>query len=474
MSSIFYTNSFLFIRKHGLFLLSLLAVSWLLFGWLDWMPLRHFDESRLANNALEMYENGNWIVTHYDSRPDMWNTKPPLLIWIQCLWLKMNGISHTSIRIPSAIFGLLTFVLLYFFSYRYLQSRLIGLVSGLGLMTNLHYLLDHGARSGDYEATLIFFITLNFMSFYRYIESNAMKYYVLFLVSLIMAAMTKGIVPYILMLGYMVYMIYRRKNIRSFGMVILAIVVSLMVLSSYYLYRESINSGYIQALVDNEWLGRYMTALEGHDHPFYYYIEHIIYEELPLWWVLFLASLLLLKTRYKNLIVLIWIVILEFLIIISSSQSKLNWYDLPIVPFFIIAGTIFLSSIIPLFSKKIYYTVIVLFLATLYINAFVHIYLPRVTDYEYGHYALALFLQDRKEIIKKYPNVNIQWRGYKSHYYFHSKVLQYEGYSVNINLPIQKGQYILTDERGLLDSLYKAKLVRNIFSDKGVDLLFVQ
>jgi len=53
---------------------------------LDILPLRMWDEARYAINAYEMNQNGNFIVTHYQGQPDMWNTKPPLMIWFQALF----------------------------------------------------------------------------------------------------------------------------------------------------------------------------------------------------------------------------------------------------------------------------------------------------------------------------------------------------------------------------------------------------
>lgn len=47
------------------------------------LTIRQWDESRNATNALEMSKNGNYLVTYFNNNIEMWNTKPPLLIWIQ-------------------------------------------------------------------------------------------------------------------------------------------------------------------------------------------------------------------------------------------------------------------------------------------------------------------------------------------------------------------------------------------------------
>src|SRR5687767_10138855 len=47
------------------------------------VPIRIWDEAIYANNALEMTETGNLLVLHNNGEPSLYNTKPPLNIWLQ-------------------------------------------------------------------------------------------------------------------------------------------------------------------------------------------------------------------------------------------------------------------------------------------------------------------------------------------------------------------------------------------------------
>src|SRR5688572_30787675 len=97
-------------RKDHLFstiLLLVLSVS-CFFIKLSQIPIRIWDEARNANNALQIIQHGHWLVPYYENAPDMWNTKPPLLIWIQALLIKLFGINEIAIRLPSAIAATLT------------------------------------------------------------------------------------------------------------------------------------------------------------------------------------------------------------------------------------------------------------------------------------------------------------------------------------------------------------------------------
>src|SRR5690606_9263737 len=97
---------------------------------LGFIPIRIWDEGRVATNALNMYLNNNWLITYFDGQPDLWNTKPPLLIWFQVISMKIFGVSEWSVRLPSAMASILTGLSLWFFCTRYLQKAWLGFIAG--------------------------------------------------------------------------------------------------------------------------------------------------------------------------------------------------------------------------------------------------------------------------------------------------------------------------------------------------------
>ena len=92
----------MFIKVTGLILLLVIA-SIPLFIHLDVLPFRLWDESRLASNAYEMHRNGNLIVTYYEGQPEMWNTKPPLAIWMQLIFIKILGFNELAVNRAAAV-----------------------------------------------------------------------------------------------------------------------------------------------------------------------------------------------------------------------------------------------------------------------------------------------------------------------------------------------------------------------------------
>ncbi|HRS18061.1 MAG TPA: glycosyltransferase family 39 protein, partial [Bacteroidales bacterium] len=169
-----------YIQKSLKYLIILGLMYMPIFGHLDTLPIRIWDESRLAINSYEMLQNRDYIVTHYDGKPDMWNTKPPLLIWIQVLFMKMFGVNEFSVRLPSAIAAFLTCITILFFSVRYLTNFWFGFIAVFVLMTSHGYINIHATRTGDYDALLTLFTTLSGLLFFVYCEKQNYKYLYLF------------------------------------------------------------------------------------------------------------------------------------------------------------------------------------------------------------------------------------------------------------------------------------------------------
>jgi 4-amino-4-deoxy-L-arabinose transferase-like glycosyltransferase len=150
------------ILKNGWkYLLILLLVSFPIFQHLDSLTIRIWDESRLAINAYEMYHNGNYLIPTYDGEPDMWNTKPPLMIWLQVISMKIFGISEFSVRFPSALAAFFTCLSLLIFSVRYVKNFWFGLICVMALVTTTTFIDNHASRTGDYDALLTLFLTLS-------------------------------------------------------------------------------------------------------------------------------------------------------------------------------------------------------------------------------------------------------------------------------------------------------------------------
>ena len=119
-----------------LFLLILISLCFLFFfNGLGDYSVRKWDEARNGINALEMMRSGQLFVTTFN---------------------KVFGVSELALRFPSALAATLTVGAMYLFAARILQSKLIGFLSGLIILSAFGFSDIHIGRSGDYDALLTF------------------------------------------------------------------------------------------------------------------------------------------------------------------------------------------------------------------------------------------------------------------------------------------------------------------------------
>ncbi len=312
-----------------------------LFLHLDSLPLYIYDESRLAMNALEMSEHMNLMVPTFEGKPDMWNTKPPLMVILQMFCMKVLGYNELAVRLPAALSGLGIIFLLLYFSHKVLHNVLIGVFASLVLISNHGFIIRHVTRTGDYDTLLCFWILLYLMSFFVWLYKSEPegrnKYLWITALSVALAVLTKsvaGLIPLPVLLGFVIYekkLLDLLKNPHFYS----SMFTGLFLILAYYLGRESLNPGYLNAVWENELGGRYLESLEGHHGSAWFYF-HMLWETKFYFWLPFLLlTFLVVKTEaaiVKKFAVYVFCTALFLFLIFSFGQTKLIWYDAPIYP----------------------------------------------------------------------------------------------------------------------------------------------
>lgn len=318
-------------------ILFLLVCAVPLFWQLDSLPLRMWDEARRGVNALEMARDGNWLVPHFLGAPDNWGTKPPLLIWMQSFFLQFFDSPEIAIRLPSALAGIFTALLLAWVGKYILNRPLAGGLAALVLLTSTIYMGAHGAVAGDYDAILTLWLSAQVFCFYLYVKEKRNRWLYLLGVLVLLAGWTKGIAAFFFAPGFAVYALSNteRRTIFLQSKLYLVALAAFCGILSYYLMRDSFHPGYLTTVWENELGGRYLQAKEGHNWGFGFYFRLVHKYKLFFPWQYFLPlgfGLLLLEKKTRSLGQLLLIVSIVFLIVISASATKLEWYVLPIIP----------------------------------------------------------------------------------------------------------------------------------------------
>jgi hypothetical protein len=95
--------------------------------------IRAQDETTYANSALTASHRGGWLTPKVLGR--FYLVKPPLLIWLSGLSLKLFGVSTLALRLPVLIAGVLATVLLFLWAEQAHSSK-AAIVAGLLLLVN--------------------------------------------------------------------------------------------------------------------------------------------------------------------------------------------------------------------------------------------------------------------------------------------------------------------------------------------------
>ncbi|MBN2174261.1 MAG: glycosyltransferase family 39 protein [Bacteroidales bacterium] len=418
-----------------------------IFGHLENLPIRIWDEARLAVNAYEMYKNGNWVVTYFNGQPEMWNTKPPLMIWLQSLGMHIFGPGELAVRLPSAIATFLLFIGLLYFNEKYIKNFWFGVFTILVLVTSNGFINLHASRTGDYDALLTLFTTLFGLSFFYYLETEKNKVLYLSFIFITLAVLTKSIQGLLFLPGLFIFTLIHRKLLvllknKHFYFGILLFV---MVVAGYYLLRESVNPGYLEAVYFNELGGRYLESLEGHNEPFWFFYDHIrlyYYKE----WLWFLplgliTGLLVHKREIRRLTLFSAILIVSYFLIISASQTKLYWYDVPMYPFMAIICAVFIFYVFSFVKDKVRVRkawinplILLILIVSVYYEPYRKIikktYTPQVYSWEKEDYEIEYLLRDAIRGKYDLSNYLILHKNYNVHLMFYMNILNDEGRNI--------------------------------------------
>ena len=313
-----------------------------LFLHLDVQGLYHWDESRNAISAFEMTQNGNPIVRYYNGEPDSWETKPPFLTWLQVLSFQIVGYNELGVRLPAAIAGLFSILLLLYFFYKELDDFPGGLFTGLILVTTHGYINFHVTRTGDHDAILIFFLLTSLIAFYKLLKypERESRYLVIITIALICGVLTKSIAGLFFGPGILFYALYKKKLLYLLGRpkVYLSAFTFIAVVGLYYWLRDQMQPGYIQTVWNMELLPRYLNKSEGIEFnkvdPWYY--TRLIANQ-QFWPFVYLLPLALIrifiakKKNYTDVFVLFGGTAILFLYAISKGTVN-SWYAAPIYP----------------------------------------------------------------------------------------------------------------------------------------------
>ena len=447
------------------------------------LPIRVWDEARNANSALEMYLHHHWLVPTYDRLPDMWNTKPPLLIWLQVAAMHLVGIGELAVRLPSALAAFATGLLLWAFCTRYCEKPWTGCLAGAVLATTAAYVSVHAGRSGDYDALLALFLTAYALSAFLYATSGDRKWIGAFWLFATLAALTKGVAGLTLCPAVVLFVIIERRFVRALKdpAVYIGALAFLFVIGSYFVLRERYNPGYWNAVMANDVLGRYVQGIGSARGPLSFYLE-IVWSRDPYWCYFllpaFLAGALAGSPHVRKVSLFNLVIVAAFWATISLGQTKLEWYALPLYPFFALQVGILLGIGWERLGARIGSSALRRVAAAVCAAAVFSVPLAQAARYVFKTEeepvdaeleAQAHFLQHSIRAGADLRNYVFCFRGYNGPANFYVKLLQARGVYVEARGPVRDlgpGRHVVVsqeDARADLESMYTVQRIEERF-----------
>lgn len=332
--------------------LFLLAAAFFLFVDPRTVPIVLWDESRNAVNALEMRQSGWSLVTTYGFEPDLWNTKPPLLIWLMTGSMALFGPSEWALRLPSAIAAMATLLILIQFFRKTTGSLATGLTAGTFLLLSPGFFGEGGARTGDYDALLLFFTTAYLQLIFLAVHQRRPTLRVLLPIALMIggAAMTKTAAGLIPGAGIVVYLVLIRRWPRLIangrGYATLAVVAAAPLLI-FYAAREAASPGYLSAVVHNDLFGRFGDRVTGGPTSPWLYARELVSGWFFAGPFLLAAPLALRYLGGKSRVLMLYSLCTAgaTILIYSAASTRLLHYVLPAFPALSIAAALTLRCL---------------------------------------------------------------------------------------------------------------------------------
>lgn len=330
----------------------------LLFPGLGMAPLWILDEARNAECAREMYERNDWIVPTFNGQ--LRTDKPPLHYFFMFAGYAIFGITEWGARIFSAVFGLLTIFITFFFISRFSSAR-HALITCLILLSSTHFLFVF--RMSVPDPYLIFLNTLSIFTAYGYFMEKRFSWLVICAASFGLGVLAKGPIAIVLPGGAVFFwLIGQRKFVDIFSWKILmaALIMIAVALPWYIAVFYATNGAFTKGFFYEHNINRFSEPMEGHGGLFILIPLFVLIGLLPSS-VFIGESLKNFKKRFNlPYMRLAFCVMAVFIAFYSISGTKLPNYPMPCYPFVALIIGYYINKVLKRGNKEKSYPFIIL------------------------------------------------------------------------------------------------------------------
>ncbi|MDD5438812.1 MAG: glycosyltransferase family 39 protein [Candidatus Omnitrophica bacterium] len=297
------------------------------------MGLTDPDERFYAQSAKEMLDRGDWITPCIFDKPQF--EKPIFYYWLVMISYKVFGVNEAAARLPSALFGVLGTIGVYYIGWL-LFSRRTGFYAALVMTTSIMYIIL--ARACVTDMVLCVFIVYVFLFYLTgYISGHNKLLYLAAAGTAGLAVLTKGPIGLILpaaIISIFVVLIKDGKALLRFPLISGSILFLAVSAPWYFMMYKIHGMTFIDHFFGFQNITRFLSPEHKIGDVVYYYVPILLGGFLP--WSIFLPYGLWRIARDDrpmfrwHLFLLVWAGV--FFIFFSLSRTKLPTYIFPLFP----------------------------------------------------------------------------------------------------------------------------------------------
>jgi 4-amino-4-deoxy-L-arabinose transferase-like glycosyltransferase len=285
-------------------------------------------EARVAGIAMEMHLDNDWVTPRLFGEPFL--EKPPLSLWLDAGAMRVFGVSPWSVRLASAVAGLLSVMVLYGMLRGFERPKRIAWTAGILLATMASYWSN--VRGVGEDALLALGVTMALLAFFQAQRASTAGHSLLFVIGIAIATLSKGVLglamPGVVIFAYLLAdtLIDKRLKIADWLRPGLLTVIGLIPLLIWLvvLYQHDGAQAVREVLLTNS-VGRFSGSFveAGHYEPFYYYLAKLPQAFLP-WNILVYLGLWHFRKQLKAnrylLFFSLWVVAQFVMLTLASSK----------------------------------------------------------------------------------------------------------------------------------------------------------
>jgi 4-amino-4-deoxy-L-arabinose transferase-like glycosyltransferase len=313
-----------------LFLLVVAVAAFVLFYHLGTPALKNWDEAIYAEVAKEILQSGDWVTLHWQHAN--WFEKPPLTFWIMAGLFRLFGVSEFSARAVSALAGVGVVAIIYGIG-KLQRGPVSGLIAALILLTTFQFV--QMSRLVYTDVLLLFFIYVAIYGYLR-VRNGERRWWYVVSVACALGFMVKSFASLFAPAAIAIALVFDRQvnetlRAKQFWLSILAGVVIIVPWHATMIYLHG--STFVDEYFYYHVWSRTLTALEGHDGRYWFYLREIWAKFHP-WWsiapvaVVFTAWQIK-QRRSSSVLIILALLVFGFY---TAAQTKLTSYILPVYP----------------------------------------------------------------------------------------------------------------------------------------------